>query len=132
MDLMKIKDILTADIQRKTDRIVYIQALNNKLECIATKRDKSKSNVVVFVYNDNNEKNWTFNYNTFNSSLNSKVICAFVCKDDKELEEYHLISIADLFSLNNIDINEFIKNKQKNYTFSDLENKYKDNWKIFK
>lgn len=126
---MDIKDRLTAEVQRRTDRTVYIQALNNHLDCIAVKEEKK--NPIVFIYKDNKNRYWNFKREDFLSWLSSKLICIFVCKDENEFEEYHIISFVELLEKDNIDFKDFLNNKEKEYSFEDFNNKYKDNWKIF-
>lgn len=125
---MDLKDRLTEKVQRMTNRTIYIQELNNRLECIA--KGKEKSNPVVFIYNDTEEKTWEFDYYSILSVFSAGLIFAFVCKNEIE-EEYHLISMQELFLIENIELNKFLEEKNKKYIFNDIQDKYKDNWKVF-
>ena len=54
-----LREIFTRKIQSKTGKEIYIQALNNRLNCVV--KGKKKSKLVVFVYNDREEKVWKIN-----------------------------------------------------------------------
>lgn len=55
MELWKIKERLTGDVQRKCNGIVYVQALRSELEFLV--RMNKDCYHVIFFYNDNQEKN---------------------------------------------------------------------------
>ena len=130
MEIWDIKDRLTGDVQRKANGKVYIQALRTELECIV--RMKNDSYHVVFFYNDNQEKKWEFSRKKFPflTTFGSNLICAFVCKNEWDLEEYHLITFNELIGFSKIEFDEFWK-EDKLYYFEDEGDLFKEDWEIF-
>ena len=129
MNKMDLKDIFTSEVQSKTNKRVYIQALKSDFECIVAGKDKSYG--VVFIYNERSNREWEFNYKLFQNMLSSSLICIFVCNNEDSFMEYHIINLIELLSINNIEFSEFRENKEKQYLFNDETNKYINNWEIF-
>lgn len=126
---MDLKEIFINELQKRVVGMIYAQELNNKFECIV--KGKNKSNYVIFKYNDNKDRKWEFDCELLLNSLSSSYICIFVCKDENNFFEYHVITLEELLSLNNINILELMNIKDKNYLFEDVNCIYKDNWKVF-
>ena len=129
-----LKDIFTEKVQSKTGKRVYIQGLNNKLNCIV--EGKKKSKMVIFIYNDSQEKKWIFNETIIRNNVNDIIfsydfICIFVCKDESDLQEYHIIEFKELIKMKEIEFKNYLNNKEKIYYFEDFEDTYLDNWNIF-
>ena len=82
---MDLKDIFINEVQKNVNGTIYTQELNNKLECIVKR--SNKSSYVVFKYNDNQVRTWNFEYKLFSNSLSSNLICIFICKDEKDYFE---------------------------------------------
>ena len=129
MNKMDLKDIFTGEVQSKTNKKVYIQALKSDFECIVA--GKYKSYGVVFIYNEGSNREWKFNYKLFQNMFSSSLICIFVCDNEETFLEYHIINLIELLSINNIDVKDFRENREKQYLFNDEENRYTNNWKVF-
>lgn len=129
MNNYELKEIFTSDVQRKTNKQVLMQHLNDHLDCIV--KSKTNSYMIKFIYNKSYEKKWEFSYDDFvGLGINKSLYCVFVCQDDKTEFSYHIINLLELLAIYDIEPRKFIYDDNK-YYFDDIDDVCKDNWGVF-